>query len=137
MIRVAALKRRFEREFPVSPDELWEALTASLPSVAVGASFYEGARRVEWTIDTSGSRWAQEMSASVEASPNGSMLRLTGKTKVRSSLLGPAARGKAFRTLSGAVSEYLASPPTKKPAALTGDVYRWWNGSEWSYDQPR
>jgi hypothetical protein len=129
-------KDRFEREFLVGADELWEALTASLPIVTVGASFYEAARRVEWTMDTSGVRWAQAMSASAEASPNGSVLRVTGKTRVRSSLFGPGARGKAFRTLSGAVSAYLASPPAKKSVVRSGDVYRWWNGSEWSYDPP-
>jgi hypothetical protein len=58
---------------PVGPDELCEALTASLAFVTVGASFYEAARRVEWTVDTSGVRWAQAVSASAEASPNGSV----------------------------------------------------------------
>jgi hypothetical protein len=137
VIRLAASTRRFEREYPVGPEELWAALTASLPCVTVGASFYETARRVEWTIDTSRTRWAQQMTASAEASPNGSALRMTGKTEVRSSLFGRAARGRAFSTLSAAVSEYLARPPTKKPAGRTGDVFRWWNGSEWSYDPPR
>jgi hypothetical protein len=131
-----APKDRFTRDFQVGSDELWEALTASLPTVTAAAAFYEEDRRVEWTIDTSGLRWAQVMSASTEASPNGSVLSMAGRTKVWPSLLGPAARAKAFRALSDAVSKYLAYPPADRAAPRTGDVYRWWTGSEWSYDPP-
>jgi len=113
------------------------ALIASLPRVTTQAAFYVEARRVEWTIDVSGFTWAQAMSAAVEAGPGaGSVLSLSGRSTAWRSLLGPSRRAKAYTALVEGVTAYLARPPAARIAMPTRDEFRWWNGSEWSYEPP-
>ena len=133
-----APKDRFTQEFEVGADALWEALVACLPSVTSQAGFYPDARRVEWTVDTTGFMWAQSMSASVE--PTGdrtSVLTVTGVTRVRPSLLAPHARTKQFRTFVDAINRYLEHPPMLRLTLPTDDYYRYWTGQEWTTDPPR
>jgi len=133
-----APKGRFKQSFAVPRDDLWDALTACLPTVTTRAAFYEATHRVEWTIDTTGFMWAQTMSASADEGPdNTSVLAMTGRTRYWPSMLAPGARARTHRTLAAAINAYLANPPARKPAPRTGgDYFRTWNGQEWSVEPP-
>lgn len=130
-------RRKLAQTFRVSPDALWQALPVSLPCVTQQATWYEGARRVEWVVDSTGISWAQVMSAVVEAATDGTaVLRFTGKSPYRPAIGDSGRRRRVFETLVTAISDALDHPLTFRPELHDHDEFRWWNGSEWTVDPP-
>jgi len=100
------LRRRPPRqEYAVSVEALWGALKAALPSVTSQATFYEEARKVEWTTDASAFDWPERMSARVEASRDGgAVVTVEGKSAYGTgakSIAGPGSSKEGRRSLAG------------------------------------
>ena len=138
-------KRRPPRaEYPVSVEALWGALKAGLPRVTTTATFYEEARRVEWTMDMTGFDWAELMSARVEASRDGgAVVTVEGKSaqgfaaNTGPSLLGPGRRKRAAAALLAAVSDTVSRfGEAAAKLSADDDGYRYWNGRGWTPDPP-
>lgn len=130
-------RRQLAQTFRVSPDALWRAMPASLPSVTQQATWYEQARRVEWSIDTTGWAYPQNLSAWVEPAADGtSVLKFTGATRYRASIGDQGRRRHAFETLVAALTEAVDHPLTTPVEQHTDDEFRWWNGHEWTFDPP-
>ena len=125
------------KAFPVPPDQLWQALTASLPVLTHQATWYEHDRRVEWVVDSTGFSWTQNMTASVDEAANGlAVLSFSGRSPYRSALGDSGRRERAFRALTDRVAETLAHPLTMTVEHHADDEFRWWNGHEWTVDPP-
>jgi len=123
--------------FRVSPEVLWQALPASLPSVTQQATWYESSHKVEWTVELTGWTWTQVMTVTVEPEPGGfAKLTFTGKSPYRSAIGDKGRRKHVFDTLVAALNEALAHPLTTPVEQHTLDEFRWWNGQQWTYEPP-
>lgn len=123
--------------FAASPDALWRALAMALPAVTDKAAFYEQARRVEWSVDATGRSWTQELRAAVEPTASGtSVLRFSGRSRVRYSFGDRRRRRDMFERLVAAITDALEHPLTWADEPHTGDEYRWWDGTKWTFEPP-
>jgi hypothetical protein len=136
-------RRSLERHLGVSADALWGAVKAALPSVITQASFYEGAHRVEWTLEQTALDWAESMSATVrEAADGGAVVTVEGHSAhgfgphSGPSMLGPGRRAKAMKTLLDNVSDAVAQLGEAAAQPAVEDAYRYWNGREWTAEAP-
>lgn len=129
--------RQFEETLRVSPEVLWQALPAALPSVTQQATWYESARKVEWSIDSTGVSWTQVMTVTVEPQPGGfAKLTLSGRSTYRAAIGDKRRRKRLFDTLVAALNDALAHPLTTPVEQHERDEYRWWNGQQWTYEPP-
>jgi hypothetical protein len=129
--------QRLTHAFPVGEDALWRALRTSLPRVTSQATFWEHARRIQWSSDATAFSWGQLFDSSVEGAQDGSsLLRLSSQSHVRFSFGDRGRRAAIFKTLVDAVSETLSRAAAVTDDLPTEDRVRYWNGVEWTVEPP-
>ena len=135
-------RRPPQRDYAVSAGALWGALKVGLPAVTATATFYEDAHRVTWTMGQTGFDWAELMSARVEASRDGAVVTVQGKSAQgfgaggQPSIIGPGRRRKAAAALLAAVSDVVSRFGEEAAKAPATDGHRYWNGREWTLEPP-